>query len=183
MRDRYHRDDVDRVLGNLFVWGLVLYFICLAGYLFYWKPKVSQEMAAAKKELAAKKKKEKQKKSLEVEWRLLKEQLELSTTALNVLSATSFIPEGMQLNYLTFDEKSGQQNNITLRGEAGDRTKLMAYYEQLVNATVEVENFETKEKELKQLFDQVIPPSTDISAGGFLNWSIVCILRREEAQQ
>jgi len=182
MREGYHRDDVDRVLGNVFVWGLVFYLMCLAGYLFYLKPAVMSKMADAKEENSANVKKKKQLESLEEEQVLLEDQLELRTTALNVLKAISeHMPEGVQLNYLTFDEKSGQRNNIVLRGEAKEegRTKLQEYADRLARATVE--DPDTNEKRV--LFDQVTPPNTDAAAGGYVNWNIVCILRREEVSQ
>lgn len=182
IRERYHRDDVDRVLGNIFVWGLIFYFVCIAGYLIGWKPHVTDDMAAAKKTNGEMKKMKEDLKSLEVEHRLLKDQLELRATALNVLKAVAEkFPEEMTLQSLTFSEKSGQRNNIILRGQMKQeaRDKLRVYFEQLRIATVE--NIETKEKE--QLFSLVGAPSTDARAGGYLNWSIACYLKREEVGQ
>jgi hypothetical protein len=90
-------------------------------------------------------------------------------------------PEEMTLQSLTFSEKSGKRNNIILRGQMKleAREKLRVYYEQLRTATVE--NIETEEKE--QLFSLVNAPSTDARAGGYLNWSIACYLRRKETGQ
>jgi len=121
-------------------------------------------------------------KSLEVEHRLLKDQLELRATALNVLKAVAEeFPEEMTLQSLTFSEKSGKRNNIILRGQMKQeaREKLRVYFEQLRQATVK--NKDTKEEE--QLFSLVGAPSTDARPGGYLNWSIACYLRREEIGQ
>jgi hypothetical protein len=180
LRARYRRDDVDRVLGNLFVWGLMIYIVCMAGYIFYWKPQVNGEMAEAKSANVKIKKMEKDLKSLEVRHRLLKDQLELSAAALNVLKAVAeFMPEEVKLTLLTFDEKRGQQRNINLSGQMKQEAweQLTVLVNQLTEATVKDQ--ETNEE--KKLFSEVIPRSTKTVAGGYVDWNIVCLLRREEA--
>jgi hypothetical protein len=182
IRARYHRDDVDRVLGNLFVWGLMIYIVCMAGYIFYWKPQVNGDLTEARAANVKMKKMKKDLKSLEVRHRLLRDQLELRSTALNVLKAVAeYMPEEVKLVSLTFNEKSGQRNNIILRGQMKQeaREQLRRYAEQLTQATVKDQ--ETNEE--KQLFSLVNPPNTDSAAGGYVNWNIVCLLRREEAGQ
>ena len=139
-------------------------------------------MEAAKKENRAMKKMQRELKLLSEQSRLPEEQLELRTTALNVLKGVSeHMPEGVKLNHLSFDEKSGQRNNIVLRGEVKQegRTKLQDYADQLAQATMK----DPETSETKPLFDTVTAPNTDVAAGGFLNWNIVCILRRQEATQ
>ena len=182
LRARYRRDDVDRVLGNIFVWGLMIYIVCMAGYIFYWKPQVNGDLTEAKAANVKMKKMKKDLKSLEVRHRLLTDQLELRATALNVLKAVAeFMPEEVKLVSLTFNEKSGQRNNIILRGQMKQeaREQLQLYADQLTQATVKDQ--ETNEE--KQLFSLVNPPNTDSAAGGYVNWNIVCLLRREEAGQ
>jgi hypothetical protein len=179
LRARYRRDDVDRVLGNLFVWSLMIYIVCMAGYIFYWKPQVNGDLAEAKSANVKIKKMEKDLKSLEVRHRLLKDQLELSAAALNVLKAVAeFMPEEVNLVILKFNERGGQRRNINLHGQmkAEDWEKLAVYREKLTQATVKDQ--ETNEE--KKLFSEVITGTTSPVAGGYTAWNINCLLRREE---
>ena len=64
-----------------------------------------------------------------------------------------------------------------LRGkvEQDDRQKLQDYSDQLAKVTV----LDSQTQDEKALFSQVQPPNMDARAAGYLDWLIVCLLRRE----
>ena len=177
-RESYHRDDVDRGIGNLFGWGLLLYVMLLAGY-FVLKSQVSRAEQLASAENKTLKKANKELRTLVVQKQLLEDQLELRMTALSVLNAVSVnIPEELTLDSVIFSESRGSGgNNITLRGkvEQDDRQKLQGYSDQLAKVTVP----DSRTQDRRPLFSRVDPPNMDARAGGYLDWYIICLLRRE----
>ena len=178
-RESYHREDVDCGIGNLFGWGLLLYVMLLAGY-FVLKSQVSRAEQLAGVENKTLKKANKEMRTLVVQKQLLEDQLELRMTALSVLHAVSVhIPEELTLDSVTFSETRGGSggNNIMLRGkvEQDDRQKLQDYSDQLAKVTV----LDNQTQDEKALFSQVQPPNMDARAAGYLDWLIVCLLRRE----
>ena len=178
-RAMYHRDDVDRVWGNILTWSVMFYVVLLSVYLV-----VISQVAAKEEEAyqANRKARDMQKdyKEFGVKRRLLEEQLELRWTALSVFKAVSeHIPEDVTLDSIVFSEsRNNQGNNITLRGRVsqGDSKKLQDYSEALANVVV-------VEKENQPLFSRVEPPNMDSRAGGYLSWYIICILKREGAEK
>ena len=174
---RYHRDDVDRVWGNVLIWTVMLYVVFLSVY-FVMKTRVADEEQAAFAENQKAIKLKKELKELGVQRRLLEEQRELRWTALNVFKAVAeHIPGEVTLDSLVFSEsRNNQGNNITLRGRVSqeDSQKLQDYSEALAKVAVD-------ELDAQPLFSQVQPPNMDARAGGYLDWYIICLLRREEA--
>ena len=181
-RASYHREDVDRAIGTFFGWGLLVYILLLAGY-FVFASQVKKAAGKAKDENKELTKANKELKSLLVQKQLLGDQLELRMTALNVLKAVAeYIPEELTLDSVTFNESRGSSgNNIQLRGKVVQehRQKLQGYSDQL--AKVKVPDSRTQNEKI--LFSQVQPPNMDARAGGYLDWLIVCLLRREEQGQ
>ena len=118
---------------------------------------------------------------LELSRTLIEEQLSRRSTALNVLDVVALhIPNEVTLDSLTFSESSGSKggdNVTTLRGkvEQDDRNKLQEYSERLRMVKV----LDEKTDDRKDLFSRVQPPNMDARAGGYLDWYIVCLLRRE----
>jgi len=176
---RYHRDDVDRVWGNVLIWTVMLYVVFLSVY-FVMKTRVAGEEQAAFAENQKAIKLKKELKELGVQQRLLEEQRELRWTALNVFKAVAeHIPGEVTLDSLVFSEsRNNQGNNITLRGRVSqeDSQKLQDYSEALAKVAVD-------EQGAQPLFSQVQPPNMDARAGGYLDWYIICLLRREEAEK
>ena len=173
---RYHRDDVDRVWGNVLIWTGMLYVVFLSVY-FVMKTRVADEEQAAFAENQKAIKLKKELKELGVQRRLLEEQRELRWTALNVFKAVAeYIPGEVTLDSLVFSEsRNNQGNNITLRGRVSqeDSQKLQDYSEALAKVAVD-------EQGAQPLFSQVQPPNMEARAGGYLDWYIICLLRREE---
>ena len=126
---------------------------------------------------------DKELKILNVQKQLLENQLDLRETALSVLNAVSVhMPEAITLDSVVFSESRGSTgNNITLRGkvEQDDRQKLQEYTEKLRMVKV----LDKRTEDRKSLFSQVQPPNMDARAGGYLDWYIICLLRREEQGQ
>ncbi len=179
-RASYHRDDVDRVIGNTFVWGLLIYILLLVGYFVVKLKVIAPEVDAARNEYSRLKKDDKKLKSIRVQRRLLEDQLELRMTALNVLKAVAeYIPAELTLDSVTFSESRSKGSNIMLRGKVNQehRQKLQGYSDQL--AKVKVPDSRTQDEKI--LFSQVQPPNMDARAAGYLDWYIVCLLRREAA--
>ena len=108
----------------------------------------------------------------------MEEQREPRWTALNVFKAVAeHSPGEVTLDSLVFSEsRNNQGNNITLRGRVSqeDSQKLQDYSEALAKVAVD-------EQGAQPLFSQVQPPNMDARAGGYLDWYIICLLRREEA--
>jgi len=178
-KDKYHRDDVDRVWGNILTWSVMFYVVLISVYF------VVKSQVAAKEEgayQANKKAREMQKdlKELGVKRRLLEEQLELRGTALNVFKAVAeHIPDGVTLDSMVFSEsRNNAGNNITLRGRVsqGDTQKLQDYSDALADEKV-------VEKDNQPLFSEVMPPNMDSRAGGYLSWYIICILKRDGVEK
>ncbi len=184
-RASYHRDDVDRGIGNLFGWGLLLYVMLLAGY-FIFKSRVSRAEDLASDENVKLGKMLKEEKRLTGEYQVLWDQLDLRETALSVLNAVSIhMPEEITLDAMVFKESRGSTgSNITLRGkvEQEDRQKLQGYSDRLRTSTVTKKMDDGSEK-TEELFSQVQPPNMDARGGGYLEWYIICLLRREEQVQ
>jgi hypothetical protein len=150
----------------------------LAGY-FVLKSQVSRAEQLASAENKTLKKANKELRTLVVQKQLLEDQLELRMTALSVLNAVSVnIPEELTLDSVIFSESRGSGgNNITLRGkvEQDDRQKLQGYSDQLAKVTVP----DSRTQDRRPLFSRVDPPNMDARAGGYLDWYIICLLRRE----
>jgi len=180
-RAGYHRDDVDRVIGSLFGWGLLVYIMLLAGY-FIFKSRVSRAEELASNENVRLGKMFKEEKRLTGEYQVLWDQLDLRETALSVLNAVSIhMPEEITLDAMVFKESRGSTgNNITLRGkvEQAARQKLQGYSDRLRTFTVTKKMDDGSEK-TEALFSQVQPPNMDARGGGYLEWNIICLLRRE----
>ena len=163
--------------GNVLIWTVMLYVVFLSVY-FVMKTRVAGEEQAAFAENQKAIKLKKELKELGVQRRLLEEQRELRWTALNVFKAVAeHIPGEVTLDSLVFSEsRNNQGNNITLRGRVSqeDSQKLQDYSEALAKVAVD-------EQGAQPLFSQVQPPNMDARAGGYLDWYIICLLRREEA--
>jgi len=178
-KEKYHRDDVDRVWGNILTWSVMFYVVLISVYFV-----VKSQVAAKEEEAyqANKKARDMQKdfKKLGVKRRLLEEQLELRGTALNVFRAVAeHIPDGVTLDSMVFNEsRNNAGNNITLRGRVsqGDTQKLQDYSDALADEKV-------VEKDNQSLFSEVMPPNMDSRAGGYLSWYIICILKRDGVEK
>ena len=179
-RAAYRRDDVDRVWGNVLSWSVMFYVVLLSVY-FVIKHQVTAKEEAAFQANKTARKVEKEVKELGVEYLLLEEQRELRGTALNVFKVVSeHIPEGVTLDSLNFTEsRNAKGNNIVLQGRVsqGDTDKLQDYAEALAGETVE--KVRDGQKMQDNLFKEVQPPNTDARAGGYLAWTVVCILKRD----
>ena len=179
------RDEVDRVIGNLFGWGLLVYIMLLAGY-FIFKSRVSRAEDLAGDENVRLGKMLKEEKRLTGEYQVLWDQLDLRETALSVLNAVSIhMPEEITLDAMVFKESRGSTgNNITLRGkvEQAARQKLQGYSDRLRTFTVTKKMDDGSEK-TEALFSQVRPPEWDVRGGGYIEWYIICLLRREGQAQ
>ena len=110
------------------------------------------------------------------------EQRELRGTALNVFRAVAkHIPETITLDVMNFSEsRDAKGSNILLRGRVsqGDTQLLQDYAEAL--AGEEVEKIRGDEVVLDNLFREVQPPNMDARAAGYLSWTIVCSVKRDE---
>ena len=179
-RVSYHRDDVDRVIGTMFVCGLLFYIMLLVGY-FVYKSQVNQDVNEAKAKNKRLEKTLVDFNANDAEIEMLNEQLELRETAISVLKAVAeHMPTNVTLDSLTFSESGGSKggdNVTTLRGkvEQDDRNKLQEYSERLRMVKV----LDEKTDDRKDLFSRVQPPNMDARAGVYLDWYIVCLLRRE----
>ena len=184
-RASYHRNDVDRVWGNILAWSVMFYVVLLSVY-FVMKSQVTEDEEAAYQANRKAKKTEKEVKELEVEYRLLQEQRELRGTALNVFRVVSkHIPDAITLDSLNFTEsRDAKGNNIVLRGRVSqdDTQPLQDYALALAAETVE-KTIKDGQRIQDNLFSEVKPPNTDARAGGYLTWTIVCILKREGVKQ
>jgi len=116
---------------------------------------------------------------LELSRTLIEKQLSRRSTALNVLDVVALhIPNEVTLDSVTFSESRVDGVNISLRGrvEQGDRQKLQEYSDRLRMAKVKDGLTQTN----RNLFTEVQPPNLDARAGGYLDWSIICLIRQEE---
>lgn len=175
-RAAYRRDDVDRMWGNIFIGVILLYIMLLAGY-FVWKSQVADVTSQAVAHNKSVERHDKRLKSLLVEQRLMEEQLQLRWSALDVMKAVAeFIPEKVTLDTMHLEEARGKGvSTVRLFGTADDGNSPGDYARALREATVMDRN--TNVEHL--LFNEVAAPSTQ-ARGGNYNWSIVCVIRREE---
>jgi len=169
----YHRDDVDRVWGNVLIWSTMFYAV-LASLYFVVKSQVAAKEEAAYQANRTALKIQKEYKTLGVRLRLLEEQRELRGTALNVLKAISeHIPDGVALSSIDFTEsRNTQGNNILLRGTADQDASqsLQDYSDALAGEVTDTG---------RPLFSQVGAANITSNTGGEVTWYIVCILKRE----
>ena len=97
--------------------------------------------------------------------------------AMNTLEAVAGnIPDGVTLEALSFNEtRNSQFNNIILRGRVSqeNRSKLVDYAGSLAKA-------KNAQSANQPLFSEVMPPNMDARAGGYLSWTIICIIKMEE---
>ena len=92
------------------------------------------------------------------------------------------IPDEVTLDSVIFSESRGSGgNNVTLRGkvEQDGRRKLQGYADAL--ATVQVKDALTQTN--RNLFTKVQPPNMDARAGGYLDWYIACLIRKESEEK
>ena len=183
-RAAYHRNDVDRVWGNILAWSVMFYVVLLSVY-FVMKKQVSDKEEAAYQANRKARKIEKEVKEKRVELSLLMEQRELRGTALNVFRAVAkHIPETITLDTMNFTEsRDAKGSNILLKGRVsqGD-TQLLQDYAQAL-AGEEVEKVRGDEVVLDNLFREVQPPNMDARAAGYLTWTIVCSVKRDEVKK
>ncbi len=177
-RARYHRDDVDRVLGGIFVWTLLLYVMVLAGY-FVMHTQSSRMEEEKYQQLGKMKAMEKEVKILVAKRDLLVLQRNSRMTALQVLKEVAEqMPEELTLGYINSVEVRGEGNNITLNGrvKSGQGRKVDTYRSNLAGIMVVDPVTQNKRK----LFSSVTTTDSREGAAGADGpgrWTIVCMLR------
>ncbi len=180
-RVRYHRDDVDRGLGGIFTWILLLYAMLMAGY-FVLNTQTAREEEARYQEKKKLEKLEKEFKKLQDKHDLLILQRNSRMTALQVLKEVAAqMPEELTLRSINFTENTRDGGNtvvIMLRGrvEPGQGNKVSDYRDNMTRVTIR----DPITNENRNLFSQVNSPNTRLTAGGAeapMEWDMSCVLQ------
>jgi hypothetical protein len=177
-RADYHRRDVDRVLGGILSWMLLLYGMLLVGY-FVLNSQTAGREEAKYQQLKKMKAMEKEVGVLVAKRNLLVLQRNSRMTALQVLKEVAEqMPEELSLGFINSVEVRGEGNNITLNGEvkSGQGKRVDDYRKNLARIMV----IDPVSKKQRKLFEEVT--TTDSREGiagteGPGRWTIICMIR------
>ena len=177
-RADYHRRDVDRVLGGILSWMLLLYGMLLVGY-FVLNSQTADREEAKYQQLKKMKAMEKEVGVLVAKRNLLVLQRNSRMTALQVLKEVAEqMPEELSLGFINSVEVRGEGNNITLTGEvkSGQGKRVDDYRNNLARIMV-TDPVSTKQR---KLFHAVTTTSSRAGAAGVEGpgrWTITCMIR------
>ena len=177
-RADYHRRDVDRVLGGILSWMLLLYGMLLVGY-FVLNSQTADREEAKYQQLKKMKAMEKEVEVLVAKQNLLVLQRNSRMTALQVLKEVAEqMPEELSLGLINSTEVRGEGNNITLTGEvkSGQGKRVDVYRNNL--STIMVTDPVSKKQ--RKLFHSVTTTSSRAGAAGVEGpgrWTIICMIR------
>ena len=177
-RADYHRRDVDRVLGGILSWMLLLYGMLLVGY-FVLNSQTAGREEAKYQQLKKMKAMEKEVGVLVAKRNLLVLQRNSRMTALQVRKEVAEqMPEELSLGFINSVEVRGEGNNITLNGEvkSGQGKRVDDYRKNLARIMV----IDPVSKKQRKLFEEVT--TTDSREGiagteGPGRWTITCMIR------
>ena len=177
-RADYHRRDVDRVLGGILSWMLLLYGMLLVGY-FVLNSQTADREEAKYQQLKKMKAMEKEVGVLVAKRNLLVLQRNSRMTALQVLKEVAEqMPEELSLGFINSVEVRGEGNNITLNGqvESGQGKKVDDYRNNLARIMV---TDPVSKKQRKLFHDVTTTDSREGAAGveGPGRWTIICMIR------
>ncbi|MDE2713022.1 MAG: hypothetical protein OSB74_01510, partial [Verrucomicrobiota bacterium] len=177
-RADYHRRDVDRVLGGILSWMLLLYGMLLVGY-FVLNSQTAGREEAKYQQLKKMKAMEKEVGVLVAKRNLLVLQRNSRMTALQVLKEVSEqMPEELSLGFINSVEVRGEGNNITLNGEvkSGQGKRVDDYRNNLARIMV---TDPVSKKQRKLFHDVTTTDSREGAAGveGPGRWTIICMIR------
>jgi len=177
-RADYHRRDVDRVLGGILSWMLLLYGMLLVGY-FVLDSQTAGREEAKYQQLKKMKAMEKEVGVLVAKRNLLVLQRNSRMTALQVLKEVAEqMPEELSLGFINSVEVRGEGNNITLNGqvESGQGKKVDDYRNNLARIMV---TDPVSKKQRKLFHDVTTTDSREGAAGveGPGRWTIICMIR------
>jgi hypothetical protein len=188
-RTDYHRRDVDRVLGGILSWMLLLYGMLLVGYFVLDSQTVVREEAKYQ-QLEKMKAMEKEVEVLKAKQELLERQRNSRKTALQVLMGVADqMPEELTLDSINSAENMrGKDNRITLKGGVarGQNGRVGVYVNKLANIEMidpvsgKPQMIDPVSGKPRKLFQSVTPVSeTAGSAGGEGpgRWTIVCMIQ------
>ena len=177
-RADYHRRDVDRVLGGILSWMLILYGMLLVGY-FVLNSQTADREEAKYQQLKKMKAMEEEVKVLVAKRNLLVLQRNSRMTALQVLKEVAEqMPEELSLSFINSAEVRGEGNNITLTGEvkSGQGKRVDDYRNNLARIMV-TDPVSTKQR---KLFHEVATTDSREGAAGVEGpgrWTIICMIR------
>ena len=177
-RADYHRRDVDRVLGGILSWMLLLYGMLLVGY-FVLNSQTADREEAKYQQLEKMKAMEKEVKVLVAKRNLLVLQRNSRMTALQVLKEVAEqMPEELSLSFINSTEVKGEGNNITLTGEveSGQGKRVDDYNRNLAGIMV-TDPVSAKQR---KLFQTVTTTSSRAGAAGVEGpgrWTLICMIR------
>ncbi|MDC0143573.1 hypothetical protein OAK45_03460 [Verrucomicrobia bacterium] len=177
-RADYHRRDVDRVLGGILSWMLLLYGMLLVGY-FVLNSQTADREEAKYQQLKKMKAMEKEVGVLVAKRNLLVLQRNSRMTALQVLKEVAEqMPEELSLGFINSVEVRGEGNNITLNGEvkSGQGKRVDDYRNNLARIMVT----DPVSKKQRKLFHEVATTDSREGAAGVEGpgrWTIVCMIR------
>ena len=177
-RADYHRRDVDRVLGGILSWMLLLYGMLLVGY-FVLNSQTAGREEAKYQQLKKMKAMEKEVGVLVAKRNLLVLQRNSRMTALQVLKEVAEqMPEELSLGFINSVEVRGEGNNITLNGEvkSGQGKRVDDYRNNLARIMV---TDPVSKKQRKLFHDVTTTDSREGAAGveGPGRWTIICMIR------
>ena len=177
-RADYHRRDVDRVLGGILSWMLLLYGMLLVGY-FVLDSQTAGREEAKYQQLKKMKAMEKEVGVLVAKRNLLVLQRNSRMTALQVLKEVAEqMPEELSLGFINSVEVRGEGNNITLNGEvkSGQGKRVDDYRNNLARIMV---TDPVSKKQRKLFHDVTTTDSREGAAGveGPGRWTIICMIR------
>jgi hypothetical protein len=184
-RDRFHRDDVDRVWLNVAGWMVAAYAIFVGVYLFA----LGDLRAEQKKEGQSRRKLQREHKGMALEEeRFLKkrEYDELGKKALECLQAVALsLPADMQLLTMNFNDRKETKQNLALSGSVPtDLDQLVGTFKDNMSG-IQVENLDN---ERMVLFADVLEGSiVEVPIGGdpVKRWSLTCelVMNREKRKK
>jgi hypothetical protein len=184
-RDRFHRDDVDRVWLNVAGWMLAAYAIFVGVYFFA----LGNLRDEQDKEERSRRKLQREHKGMALEEeRFLKkrEYDELGKKALECLQAVAVsLPTDMQLLSMNFNDRKESKQNLTLSGNVPtDLDQLVGTFKDNMSG-IEVENLD---HEKVGLFADVLEGSIveiPIAGDPVKRWSLTCelVMNREKRKK
>ena len=177
-RADYHRRDVDRVLGGILSWMLLLYGMLLVGY-FVLNSQTAIREEAKYQQLKKMKAMEKEVGVLVAKRNLLVLQRNSRRTALQVLKEVAEqMPEELTLNYITSTEARSDGNIIKLQGAviSGQGKRVDEYRNNLARIMV---TDPVSKKQRKLFHDVITTDSREGIAGGEGpgRWTIDCVIQ------
>lgn len=177
-RADYHRRDVDRVLGGILSWMILLYGMLLVGY-FVLNSQTAIREEAKYQQLKKMEAMEKEVEVLVAKRNLLVLQRNSRMTALQVLKEVADqMPEELSLGFINSVEVRGEGNNITLNGEvkSGQGKRVDDYRNNLARIMMT----DPVSKKQRKLFHEVITTDSREGAAGVEGpgrWTIICMIR------